>query len=200
VPKRDDEGEPKRNRAQVTRATLLAAGREVFSAGGYSDANITDVVARAGASVGSLYHHFGGKADLYLALFDEYQNTQEERAAEAVRKARVDGVDDTFQLFLIGASAYLKGCWQERDLARVFLDGGGPSGFELIARGRYREWTRVNTALLDTQDQPLGDTLVVVLTSVVAEAGREVAVQESESEAMRLVDEFIELLSRIGTD
>jgi AcrR family transcriptional regulator len=192
-------GERTAGRAQATRATLLAAARDVFAAGGFADANITDVVAKADASVGSLYHHFGGKADLYLALFDDYQASQEHRAAEAVREARLDGQTDTIQLFLIGAGAYLRGCWEERELARVFLDGGGPPGFELIARRRYREWVRVNAALLNTEDQPLGDTLVVVLTSVVAEAGREVAVQETEAAAMRLAAEFVELLARVGT-
>jgi AcrR family transcriptional regulator len=187
------------SRAQATRASLLAAARDVFAAGGFADANITDVVAKAGASVGSLYHHFGGKADLYLALFDDYQANQEQRAADAVRAARHGGETDTLKLFLAGAAAYLRGCWEERDLARVFLDGGGPPGFELIARRRYREWVRVNTTLLNTEDQPLGETLVVVLTSVVAEAGREVAVQESEGAATRLAGEFIELLARIGT-
>jgi hypothetical protein len=116
-----------------------------------------------------------------------------------VREARGQGTTDTLALFLVGASAYLHGCWEQRDLARVFLDGGGPPGFELIARRRYREWVRVNAALLNTEDQPLGDTLVVVLTSVVAEAGREVAVQESEVAAMELADRFIELMARVGT-
>src|SRR5947209_20358094 len=51
-------------RAQATRASLLAAARGVFSESGFAEANIADVVSRAGASVGSLYHHFGGKADL----------------------------------------------------------------------------------------------------------------------------------------
>jgi AcrR family transcriptional regulator len=196
---RRPDGERGGGRAQATRATLLAAARDVFAAGGFADANITDVVAKASASVGSLYHHFGGKADLYLALFDDYQASQEQRAAEAVRTARLQGEADTLKLFLIGARAYLEGCWEQRDLARVFLDGGGPPGFELIARRRYREWVGVNTALLNTDNQPLGDTLVVVLTSVVAEAGREVAVQESEESATRLAGEFIELLARIGT-
>jgi AcrR family transcriptional regulator len=199
VPTHRTTSERSGGRAQATRATLLAAAADVFSASGFADANITDVVAKAGASVGSLYHHFGGKADLYLALFDEYQANQEHRAAEAVRGARLRGVTDTMQLFLVGTTAYLRGCWEQRDLARVFLDGGGPSGSELIARRRYREWVRVNTALLNTDEQPLGDTLVLVLTSVVAEAGREVAVQETEAAAMQLVDEFIELLERIGT-
>jgi AcrR family transcriptional regulator len=199
MPSRRIAGERPGGRAQATRATLLSAAADVFASAGFADANITDVVAKAGASVGSLYHHFGGKADLYLALFDQYQLDQEHRAAEAVRAARLQGMTDTLQLWLVGTTAYLRGCWEQRDLARVFLDGGGPSGSELIARRRYREWVRVNAALLNTDDQPLGETLVVVLTSVVAEAGREVAVQESEAEAMRLVGEFVELLGRIGT-
>ena len=103
-------------------------------------------MARAGASVGSLYHHFGGKADLYLALFEDYQARQEHAGrGSGADRARLSGQVDTLQLFLVGATAYLRGCWEERELARVFLDGGGPPGFELIARRRYREWVRVNT-------------------------------------------------------
>ena len=185
-------------RAQATRATLLDAAREVFAASGFAEANIADVVARAGASVGSLYHHFGGKADLYLALFEDYQARQEDRAAAAVRDARARGVTEPSELFLAGAAAYLRGCWEERALARLFLTGGGPSGFELIARRRYREWTRVNAALLRADEQPMGDTLVLVLTSVVSEAGSEVAVQECEDDAYRLADEVIELIARIA--
>ena len=185
-------------RAQATRATLLSAAREVFAESGFAQANIADVVSRAGASVGSLYHHFGGKADLYLALFEDYQARQEERAAAAVRDARLRGNVEPADLFLAGAGAYLRGCWEERGLARLFLAGGGPSGFELIARRRYREWTRVNAALLRADEQPMGETLVLVLTSVVAEAGSEVAVQETEDDAMRLADEVVELIARIS--
>src|SRR3954451_8032548 len=185
-------------RAQATRATLLEAARDVFAQSGFAEANIADVVARAGASVGSLYHHFGGKADLYLALFEDYQVRQEERAAAAVRDARAQGRTDPADLFLAGAGAYLGGCWVERDLARLFLTGGGPSGFELIARRRYREWTRVNATLLRADEQPMGETLVLVLTSVVAEAGSEVAVQENEAEATQLADEVVELIGRIS--
>ena len=185
-------------RAQATRALLLSAARETFAQSGFADANIADVVSRAGASVGSLYHHFGGKADLYLALFEDFQSRQEGRAATAVRKARNDGILSPLSLFLAGASAYLSGCWDERDLARVFLDGGGPAGFELLARRRYREWIGVNATLLHPEEQPLGETLVILLTAVVAEAGREVSVQETEAQARTLAGEFIELLARIG--
>jgi hypothetical protein len=99
----------------------------------------------------------------------------------------------------VGSRAYLRGCWEERELARMFLAGGGPPGFELIARRRYREWIRVNAALLHAEEQPLGDTIVLVLTSVVAEAGSEVAVQDDADDAYRLADEVLELIGRIST-
>jgi AcrR family transcriptional regulator len=188
-------------RAATTRAALLAAAREVFTASGFAEASIAEVVSRAGASVGSLYHHFGGKSDLYLALFDEYQERQEERASAGVRAARAQGTTDPLQLFLAGARAYLDGCWAERDLARLFLAGGGPAGFELVARRRYRAWTRRNAAVLHAQvdDEPWGDALVLVLTTVVSEAGHEVAVCEDRTRAAELAGEVLALVARIGS-
>ena len=189
-------------RAAATRSTLLAAAREVFTGSGYEQTSVAEVVGRAGASVGSLYHHFGGKADLYLALFEDYCLRQEARAAGAVRGAREQGADDPFALFTAGARAYLDGCWVERDLARLFLAGGGPAGFELAARRRYREWTARNATLLSQGPEdgvePWGDALVLVLTTVVSEAGHEVAVCEDEVAADQLAGDVLALIGRIG--
>ena len=190
-------------RASATRATLLEAAREVFTASGFAEASIADVVARAGGSVGSLYHHFGGKADLYLALYEDYSVRQEERAVDAVQAARAAGESDPVRLFVAGAQAYLDGCWSERDLARLFLAGGGPPGFGLAARRRYREWTRRNATLLkagpDDSGEPWGDALVLVLTTVVSEAGHEVAVCEEEAAARALAADVLVLIGRIGS-
>ena len=78
-------------RAQDTRSALLQSARQVFADVGYSEANVAEVVARAGSSVGSMYHHFGGKADLFLALHDGYQTRQEARADDAVRDVLAAG-------------------------------------------------------------------------------------------------------------
>jgi len=186
-------------RSATTRGGLLDAAREVFSASGFAEASIADVVTRASASVGSLYHHFGGKAELYLALFEDYQQRQEARAASAVREARAEGESDPVCLFVAGSRAYLDGCWAERDLARLFLAGGGPPGFELLARRRYREWTARNATLLRVDSaEPWGDALVLVLTTVISEAGHEVAVCEDESSAQRLATDVLALIARIG--
>jgi AcrR family transcriptional regulator len=190
------------SRASATRSTLLQAARGVFSSSGFAEASVAEVVSRAGASVGSLYHHFGGKADLYLALFEDYSVRQEERAAAAVRDARAEGETDPVRLFVAGSRAYLDGCWTERDLARLFLAGGGPPGFELAARRRYREWTRRNATLLRAgpgdPGEPWGDALVLVLTTVVSEAGHEVAVCDDEEAAQRLAVDVLTLIGRIG--
>lgn len=198
-------------RAAGTRAALLDAAGEVFAAAGFAEASIADVVGRADASVGSLYHHFGGKAELYLALFDDHQLRQEARTAAAVKAARAAGELDPLTLFLAGARAYLDGCWAERDLARLFLAGGGPPGFDSARRARYRAWTRRNAAVLESgadghrggdapgADEPWGDALVLVLTTVMSEAGHEVAVCEETERASRLAAEVIGLVRRIGT-
>jgi AcrR family transcriptional regulator len=188
-------------RAATTRGALLTAAREVFCASGFAEASIAEVVAGASASVGSLYHHFGGKAELYLALFEDYQQRQEARAVDAVRAAVAEGEHDPVALFVAGSRAYLDGCWTERDLARLFLAGGGPPGFELVARRRYREWTRRNATLLSSgpdDAEPWGDALVLVLTTVVSEAGHEVAVCEDAEAASRLAGDVLELIGRIG--
>ena len=111
------------DRGAATRAALLAAAREVFISVGYAQAGVSEIVARAGASVGSLYHHFTGKADLYVALFEEFHQGQAWRARQAARGAREDCVSEPRQLFLAAARAYLDGCLEDRELSRLFVRG-----------------------------------------------------------------------------
>lgn len=184
-------------RAQVTRAALLAAAKDVFTTAGYADANVTDIVDQAGSSVGSLYHHFGGKSDLYIALYDDHQLRQQHRSARAFRTALAAGEDDALRLFIAGTRAYLEGCWEERQLARLFLSGGGPPGFELLTRRRFRSWLRTNATLLGEQAHPLSDMLILVLTTIATEAGREVAVASSKAKARQMIDEVLELMGRL---
>ena len=73
-------------RTARTQRALLDAAREVFASRGFSDASIAEVVERAGSSVGSLYHHFGGKSELFLALWQEHQLAHEEAASKAVAR------------------------------------------------------------------------------------------------------------------
>src|ERR1700759_2672687 len=150
-------------RGGATPASLLAAPRRGFTTGGYAEANVTDVVAAAGASVGSLYHHFTGKADLFLTLFEEFHIRLTERTRTAVWRQRELGVTDPKQLFLAGARAYLDGCIGERDLSALFTRGDGPPGFELIMRQRQREWAEKNAEFFARGSEPADDAVAGVL-------------------------------------
>src|SRR6516162_9674614 len=180
-----------------TRRVLLEAAREVFTEQGYSQASIADVVERAGSSVGSLYHHFGGKSELFLALWQEHQLAHEQAASEAVAAARKAGVTDPGELFAAGARAFLQGSWQRRDLALLFLSGDGPPGFEVMQRQRSHEWVSQNDALLHLPDTALDRLYASVLTSLIGEGAREVATSTSRRQADKIIDAVLEYARRL---
>jgi TetR/AcrR family transcriptional regulator, regulator of cefoperazone and chloramphenicol sensitivity len=53
-----------------TRASLLAAGADLFAERGYAGARVREIAARAGANVAAVSYHFGGKQGLYLAVLE----------------------------------------------------------------------------------------------------------------------------------
>src|ERR1700759_5791887 len=184
-------------RGAATRAALLAAARAAFTSGGYAEANVTDIVAAAGASVGSLYHHFTGKADLFLTLFEEFHTRLAEQTRTAVRQLRDQGGHDPKQLFLAGARAYLDGCIDERDLSALFMRGDGPPGFELIMRRRQREWAEKNAEFFGRGTDPAGDAVAVVLTGALMLAVAQVSLGAAVAAARSLADRVIEVIARI---
>jgi AcrR family transcriptional regulator len=185
-------------RAHDTRSALLEAGRQIFTDVGYSEANVADVVARAGSSVGSMYHHFGGKADLFFALHDGHQARQEARADSAVRELLATGERNPVRLFSAGARAFLVGAWEERDLAQLFLSGDGPPGFDAAMRAGFSDWVRRSGAVLRVTDgQPANRAFPLVLTAVIAAGAREVTQQPDEAAAADFTDDILSLLNRL---
>ena len=184
-------------RTANTQRALLDAAREVFTSRGFSEASIADVVERAGSSVGSLYHHFGGKSELFLALWQEHQLAHEQAASAAVAEARKAGVTDPGELFAAGARAFLQGSWQRRDLALLFFTGDGPPGFELIKRRRGHEWIGQNDTLLRLPDTSFDRLYAAILTAVIGEGAREVAASKTRRQANQIMDAVIEYVRRL---
>lgn len=70
-----DVKQPVRNQrvsqGEETKAALLDAARSLFGENGYAATSLEEVVARAGVTKGALYHHFGGKAQLFQAVYEQ---------------------------------------------------------------------------------------------------------------------------------
>lgn len=187
-------------RTAETQRALLDAAREVFTEHGFASASITDIVERAGSSVGSLYHHFGGKGELFLALWEDYSAAQEEAAGRAIAQAQRAGVTDARALFSAGAKAYLESCWQRRDLAVLFAAGDAPPGFGTLMRADGCQWI----GQLDSLDGLTGKSsdrlYVAILTTLVREGAREVAVAQNRRQATRTISAVLEYVRRLMAD
>ena len=186
-------------RGAATRSALLTAAREVFTTEGYAQAGVTDIVNKAGASVGSLYHHFSGKADLYLTLFEELNREQAGRTRRAMRGARDAGITDPKQLFLVGAREYLDVCAEQRELFRLFVTGDGPPGFDLVRRQRLADWMSLNTDFFVRSGEPLDEAVAIVMTGALGLCAAELSLSADAEHTRKIADGVIEVLSRLET-
>jgi AcrR family transcriptional regulator len=91
-------------RSEATRAALMAAGRELFAAQGYSGAGRESIVAAAGVTRGALQHHFGDKQSLFQAVYEDVERQVMAAVAESAMRA---GHEHPLEMLRVGAHAYL---------------------------------------------------------------------------------------------
>lgn len=70
--------------AEQTRQDLLNAALVVFSRKGYAAARLSDIAQAAGVTRGAIYHHFGGKEELFIALLDDASSISTKAIEQAV--------------------------------------------------------------------------------------------------------------------
>ncbi|MEG0183074.1 MAG: helix-turn-helix domain-containing protein [Stenotrophomonas sp.] len=119
----------RRTRAEMeeTRATLLATARRVFAQHGYAATSMDDLTAQAGLTRGALYHHFGDKKGLLVAVVAQLDAETDLRL-----QAISDHADDAWAGFVQRCRAYLDMALEPeiqrivlRD-ARAVLGGASP--------------------------------------------------------------------------
>jgi AcrR family transcriptional regulator len=79
-------------RRAAARETIVAAARELIARGGYREAQVAAVAARAGVATGTVYRHFPSKAELFAEVFRrvsarEVEATRAAAAADAAAGA-----------------------------------------------------------------------------------------------------------------
>jgi AcrR family transcriptional regulator len=184
-------------RTEQTRGRLLAAAREVFAEQGYSCAKVTDIAARAGLSVGSIYHHFGGKGELYLALWRRYELAREDAAGRAVARARHAGVTGPAALWAAGAQAVLRTTWKRRELAGLFCGGDGPPDADgARARGGAGPG-RAGDVLVRVSGGAGGPLLAAVLAAVLGEGVKAIVAAPSARQAEAVITDILDYGRRL---
>lgn len=93
--------EPETGRAELRRAAFLRAARDVFLEFGYEQANMAEIVRRAGGSLSTLYAQFGGKKGLFEAMIDSRvseltEQMQVELAAHAPLREGLQRIGEAF--------------------------------------------------------------------------------------------------------
>ena len=177
-----------------TQQRILDAATEVFAARGFTSATMADIVDHSGASIGSIYHHFGGKKELFLAIFERLAadiNRYIETAADTA--GEING-----QLALeANARAYLDAIWAYRRAAMVLASGDTPAGFDGVRRSNmlagFRRWMSV----LELDRSPRGQLLTRILVDVMAEASVMVMMCEDPAEVGPITDATIESIDRL---
>jgi AcrR family transcriptional regulator len=66
-------GRPPATDSADTRRRILDIARVSFAAGGYDSSTNRELAAEVGLTAGALYHYFGSKLDLYVAVHDDLQ-------------------------------------------------------------------------------------------------------------------------------
>jgi TetR/AcrR family acrAB operon transcriptional repressor len=92
--------------AEITRQTLLKAALVVFSKQGYAATRLEDIAAEAKVTRGAIYHHFGGKAQLYNALVSDFSSGIENLIGETI--AEGGSTPEVLRRLLINTWEYLE--------------------------------------------------------------------------------------------
>jgi len=131
--------EPARPRREVrkaeTRAELIAAAATVFARRGFHGASVQEIAREAGWSTGAIYHHFSGKEELFLAVFEDYATTRlreweeihEHTQGDLPQRARAYADQWMERLgrdpeFMVLTLEFLVHAWRDRPLRDAFAD------------------------------------------------------------------------------
>ena len=181
-------------RTDATQQRILDAATEVFSTRGFSAATMADIVDQSGASIGSIYHHFGGKKELFLAIYDRLSAQIELPIAEAARKA----ADlDSQQAFGVHTRAYLNAIWANRRAAMMIASGDVPAGFERLRRKNTLTFFHRWMGVLDVDSSKRGQLLSRILIAIMSEASLMATMCDGPAEVEQVSDATVEWIARL---
>ncbi len=117
---------PRKEMIAETKAKLIAAARRAFAHQGYAEASMDDFTAGAGLTRGALYHHFGDKKGLLMAVIMQMDAEMSDRLAAISSRA-----ETPWQAFVDECVAFIEMSLEPEIQRIMLLDGpavlGDPS-------------------------------------------------------------------------
>ncbi len=104
-------------RTAATRASLIDAGRKLFGERGFADVGTQEIVAEAGVTRGALYHQFDDKKGLFVAVYDDVEQSIVAQIAAAVGER---AGEDPLAALKAGMRLFLRLC-TEPEVHRITL-------------------------------------------------------------------------------
>jgi AcrR family transcriptional regulator len=144
--RRRERADAARNRERV-----LAAARTLFAERGLQAVSMSDVAEAAGVAKGTVFHRFGDRAGLALALLDEHERELQERIVRGPPPLGPGAPAAERLRAFLAALADLPG--EHRELL-LEVDHARPAG--RYRTGAYRAWVQ-HTALLVRELRPGAD-------------------------------------------
>ncbi|WP_284645387.1 TetR/AcrR family transcriptional regulator [Paenibacillus silviterrae] len=111
--------------ANETIQQLLAIGRAHFTRLGFADTSLEEIAREAKLTRGALYHHFGSKKKLFVAVL---QQIQQEIAADIENEASQS--EDPWAQLLLGCRAFIASAVQSNNKRPLLIDGPAVLGWE----------------------------------------------------------------------
>ncbi|CDZ30509.1 Transcription regulator tetR family protein [Neorhizobium galegae bv. officinalis] len=117
---------PRKEMIAETKAKLIAAARHAFARQGYAEASMDDFTAGAGLTRGALYHHFGDKKGLLMAVIMQMDAEMSDRLSAISSRA-----ETPWQAFVDECVAFIEMSLEPEIQRIMLLDGpavlGDPS-------------------------------------------------------------------------
>jgi AcrR family transcriptional regulator len=105
------------DRTASTRAALIAGARALFADRGYADVSTPELASAAGVTRGALYHQFGDKEGLFLAVVNAVEADVTARLGAQVAAS---GATDPASALHAAVDAWLDAC-EDPEVRRVLL-------------------------------------------------------------------------------
>ena len=89
-----------KEQSEATAAAVRQTARRLFADHGYAAIGLEQVAAEAGVTRGAVYHHFGSKKDLFVAVLTEAQASVARAVAEAAPGEDWQAIEDGCLAFM----------------------------------------------------------------------------------------------------